>query len=327
MSGQVARTNGTSRPSRACHDRTTVDPHSRQGRTARRPGDSAVRAARLTNRARSSFRRCQNARSFAMIPAYQEGPRIAAVVEAAGRYLPVIVVDDGSTDDTAAAAEAAGATVIRQVPNAGKGAALRAGFAHAREAGADAVVTLDADGQHDPAEIPAFLDAYRRSGAQLVVGRRDFGAMPVVRRASNTLGSDAALRGGRPGHSRQPVRLPIDRVAAPAGAAHQPGGRLRIRGRDDRALDRARSADRLGAGPDDLCRRAQPHPAVGPFHGASCASFATLAGSCAPLPSVPATTERADRRKQGSRAVRFGSPGCPVAGRHRLCRRPGQPPS
>ena len=85
-------------------------------------------------------------------------------------------------------AEAAGATVIRQFPNAGKGAALRAGFRRALEDGAEAVVTLDGDGQHDPAEIPAFLEAHERSGAQLVVGRRNFAAMPPVRRASNTLG-------------------------------------------------------------------------------------------------------------------------------------------
>ena len=125
---------------------------------------------------------------FALIPAYQEGPRIGAVVEAAKRYLPVIVVDDGSTDDTAARAEAAGATVVAQRPNAGKGAALRAGFAAATQRGADAVVTLDGDGQHDPDEIPAFLEAFERSRAQLVIGRRDFRAMPPVRRASNTLG-------------------------------------------------------------------------------------------------------------------------------------------
>ena len=112
-------------------------------------------------------------------------------------HLPVVVVDDGSTDDTAAAAEAAGATVLRQVPNAGKGAALRAGFRHALEAGADAVVTLDADGQHDPAEIPAFLAAFAAARPELVIGQRDFGAMPPVRRLSNTLGGWAVSRGGR----------------------------------------------------------------------------------------------------------------------------------
>ena len=100
----------------------------------------------------------------ALIPGYEEGPRVGAVVEAARTHLAVVVVDDGSTDDTADVAEVAGATVIRQVPNAGKGAALRAGFRHALERGCAAVVTLDADGQHDPAEIPAFVAAFRAAG-------------------------------------------------------------------------------------------------------------------------------------------------------------------
>jgi glycosyltransferase involved in cell wall biosynthesis len=129
-----------------------------------------------------------SAEIIALIPAYGEGPRIGAVVEAARRHVPVIVVDDGSTDDTAERAEAAGATVIRQIPNAGKGAALRSGFRQALDDGVAAVVTLDADGQHDPAEIPLFLEAFDRSRPELVIGRRDFGEMPPVRRLSNVLG-------------------------------------------------------------------------------------------------------------------------------------------
>lgn len=110
------------------------------------------------------------------------------MIVGAARHLPVTVIDDGSTDDTAAQAEAVGATVIRQVPNQGKGAALRAGFRHALGQGADAVVTLDADGQHDPDEIPAFLAAFERDRPELVIGRRDFSRMPAVRRLSNTMG-------------------------------------------------------------------------------------------------------------------------------------------
>ena len=110
------------------------------------------------------------------------------MVAGAARHLPVVVIDDGSTDDTAAQAEAAGATVIRQVPNQGKGAALRAGFRHALDHGADAVVTLDADGQHDPQEIPAFLASFESGRPELVIGRRDFGEMPRVRRLSNAAG-------------------------------------------------------------------------------------------------------------------------------------------
>jgi glycosyltransferase involved in cell wall biosynthesis len=125
---------------------------------------------------------------LALIPGYQEGPRIAAVVEGARVHLPVVVVDDGSTDDTAARAKAAGAIVLRQHPNAGKGAAIRMGFRNALERGALAVVTLDADGQHDPAEIPTFLAAFESGKPELIIGRRDFSSMPVVRRLSNTLG-------------------------------------------------------------------------------------------------------------------------------------------
>ena len=128
---------------------------------------------------------------LALVPAYDEGPRVAAVVDAAARFLPVLVIDDGSSDDTAARAEAAGATVLRQMPNAGKGAALRRGFRHALDAGAAAVVTLDADGQHDPTEIPRFLDAFDARRAELIIGRRDFAEMPPVRRLSNTVGGIA----------------------------------------------------------------------------------------------------------------------------------------
>jgi glycosyltransferase involved in cell wall biosynthesis len=125
---------------------------------------------------------------IAVVPAFEEGPRIEAVAQAVRAHLPVVVVDDGSTDDTAARAEAAGATVIRQVPNAGKGAALRAGFRHALDAGCAAVITLDADGQHDPDEIPTFLEAFRDRRPELVIGKRAFGEMPPIRRLSNTLG-------------------------------------------------------------------------------------------------------------------------------------------
>lgn len=136
----------------------------------------------------------QAGRVIALVPAHDEAARIAPVVGAARRHLPVLVVDDGSSDETAAVAEAAGARVIRQSPNKGKGAALRTGFAAALAEGADAVITLDGDGQHDPAEIPAFLGAYARraiDGApgELVIGRRDFRRMPPVRRISNWLGS------------------------------------------------------------------------------------------------------------------------------------------
>ncbi|MBI2775840.1 MAG: glycosyltransferase family 2 protein [Chloroflexi bacterium] len=128
-------------------------------------------------------------RILALIPAHDEGPRIEAVVRAAAAQLPVLVIDDGSRDDTAELAAAAGATVIRQWPNQGKGAALRAGFARAIADGAWAVVTLDGDGQHDPSELPRFLAAEAAHPAELIIGKRDFERMPLVRRLSNTAGT------------------------------------------------------------------------------------------------------------------------------------------
>jgi len=125
---------------------------------------------------------------LAVIPAYNEAARIASVVTSALVHLPVLVVDDGSADDTAARAETTGATVLHQTPNQGKGTALRAGFRWALDAGYDAVLTLDADGQHDPTEIPTFLHAYSIHPADLIIGARDFDQIPPVRRLANTLG-------------------------------------------------------------------------------------------------------------------------------------------
>ncbi len=125
---------------------------------------------------------------LALIPAYNEADHITGVVGGARTHLPVLVVDDGSTDDTAVRARDAGATVLRQWPNQGKGAAMRAGFRWALDAGYEAVVILDGDGQHDPSEIPAFLRVYAERGADLVIGARDYSRMPLVRRMSNTVG-------------------------------------------------------------------------------------------------------------------------------------------
>jgi glycosyltransferase involved in cell wall biosynthesis len=129
----------------------------------------------------------------AVIPAHDEGPRIEPVVREAVRHVPVIVVDDGSSDDTAERAESAGARVVRLRPNQGKGAALRAGFRAALASGAAAVITLDGDGQHDAAEVPSFLRAWSSllPRPELIVGKRDFRRMPPMRRLANVLGGAA----------------------------------------------------------------------------------------------------------------------------------------
>ncbi|MEJ2706764.1 MAG: glycosyltransferase family 2 protein [Anaerolineales bacterium] len=125
---------------------------------------------------------------LAIIPAYNEAERIQPVVQGSLEYLPVLVVDDGSSDKTAEQARQAGAVVYSQRPNQGKGAALKAGFRYALDEGYQAVVTLDADGQHDPAEIPKFLEAYQSAAIDLIIGARDFGQIPLVRRFSNSVG-------------------------------------------------------------------------------------------------------------------------------------------
>ena len=125
---------------------------------------------------------------IALIPAYNEQEYIAEVILSTTKYLPVLVLDDGSTDDTAAIAASTGARVISQSPNRGKGTALQRGLSVCYQEGYQAVLTLDGDGQHDPEEIPKFLESYRNKQAQLIIGQRDYRQMPLRRRIPNTLG-------------------------------------------------------------------------------------------------------------------------------------------
>jgi glycosyltransferase involved in cell wall biosynthesis len=108
-----------------------------------------------------------------VIPAYNEAATIRRVAEGALAHIArVIVVDDGSSDDTAAALEGLPVTLIRNPQNLGKAASLWRGMAIALADGAEAVVTLDGDGQHRPHDIPRLLDAYRDQPDALVVGAR-----------------------------------------------------------------------------------------------------------------------------------------------------------
>jgi len=122
-----------------------------------------------------------------VIPAYNAEETVGAVVRGALAFLEeVIVCDDGSTDATARVAEDAGAKVIRVTENRGKGHCLRLLFAEARKRGFEVVIALDSDGQHDPADIPRFLDAHREDPRAVIVGSRmgDEDAIPVHRRNS-----------------------------------------------------------------------------------------------------------------------------------------------
>lgn len=115
-------------------------------------------------------------RVVAIIPAYNEERTIGSVVLRAMAHVhDVVVVDDGSTDATAQIAEAAGAIVVRHKRNRGKGAALNTGFYKARELDPDALVLLDADGQHLPNEVPNVLAPVLADEADIVVGSRYIG--------------------------------------------------------------------------------------------------------------------------------------------------------
>lgn len=122
-----------------------------------------------------------------VVPACNEAAAIASVVRGARQFLPrVIVVDDGSTDATAEIARNAGAEVIPQ-RRSGKGAALQLGFSIALNAGIDWALAMDGDGQHDPGDIPRFVEHAASARSDMIVGDRfhDLAAMPPLRRWVN----------------------------------------------------------------------------------------------------------------------------------------------
>jgi hypothetical protein len=109
----------------------------------------------------------------AVIAAFNAEDTIGEVVRGTKPYLgTVLVADDGSIDGTGEAARVAGAEVISLLRNRGKGNALRTLFAEAKRRGFEAAVALDADGQHDPADIPAFLAVHREHPEDIVTGSR-----------------------------------------------------------------------------------------------------------------------------------------------------------
>ncbi len=130
-----------------------------------------------------------NKEILALVPAWNEAERIGAVLEVLVRDFPVLVVDDGSTDETAFVARQIGCAVIEHSENQGKGVALSTGFNYALDQGYEAVLTIDADGQHDPHEASKFVQAFRQGEGDLIIGRRDFSKMPFIRRLGNSIGS------------------------------------------------------------------------------------------------------------------------------------------
>jgi hypothetical protein len=123
-----------------------------------------------------------------VIPAYDEAATIRALAQAARARCPrVIVVDDGSSDGTAACLRGLPITVLRHPVNRGKAASLRTAFAHALARGADAVVTLDGDGQHDPGDAGRLVAAWRAAPDRIVIGARlhDRSRFPPLRYFGN----------------------------------------------------------------------------------------------------------------------------------------------
>lgn len=130
-----------------------------------------------------------------VIPAFNAAQTLGTLLEQVSRVIDgasIIVVDDGSTDDTSAIASEAGARVIRHRQNRGKGAALRSGFeAVLASKEYAAVITMDADLQHDPMEVPKFISRSESGKADIVVGfRKRIGSgMPLHRVLSNRITS------------------------------------------------------------------------------------------------------------------------------------------
>lgn len=160
---------------------------SSRGRAERRRLTAALRDAAVSSALRQATAP-DGAFVAVVIAAYNEAGSIMWVLEAlppavCGLEVLVIVVDDGSADETAEFAEKAGALVVRHPTNLGQGDALRTGFAVALALGATVVVTMDADGQHDPEELPALVSPVAADEADYVQGSRFLGRYDDARGA------------------------------------------------------------------------------------------------------------------------------------------------
>lgn len=129
---------------------------------------------------------------IAVLPAYNEEISIGSIVLLTSKFVDnVIVIDDGSSDRTADIARSAGAEVILHEVNKGKGRALKTGFTAAVNLGADIIVTIDSDGQHNPADIPKLVDPIFKGEADIVNGSRYLNGLdkntPAYRRIGQTI--------------------------------------------------------------------------------------------------------------------------------------------
>jgi glycosyltransferase involved in cell wall biosynthesis len=125
-----------------------------------------------------------------LLPAYNEAQTIGCIISEARTYIEsIIVIDDGSTDGTAQIACEQDVVVLQHGANCGKGMALRTGFEYALEHGYEIIITMDCDGQHEPADIPRFLARLQENNADILIGARvlEKRRMPLHRRLNNKL--------------------------------------------------------------------------------------------------------------------------------------------
>lgn len=129
-------------------------------------------------------------RTCVIIPTYNEAKTIAGLlrqIQQQNQSLEILVIDDGSDDDTHRIAFSSGATVLRNLGNEGKGTSLIKGFNYAKDKNFDAVITMDGDGQHAPADISYFMHLAEYSDSQIFIGNRMLKPknMPWVRLLTN----------------------------------------------------------------------------------------------------------------------------------------------
>jgi len=126
---------------------------------------------------------------FALLPSYNEEKNIGKLVkELKKKGINVLVIDDGSQDNTSQIAKKCGALVLRNEKNLGKGAALKKGFEFLKKKDFDALLILDADGQHSPKEVDKFLTEFAKKGSDLIIGNRFSTSpkgMPLIRYITN----------------------------------------------------------------------------------------------------------------------------------------------
>ncbi len=127
-----------------------------------------------------------------LLPAYNEYRTIRQIIQESSEFInAIVVINDGSSDETAEIAAACGAVCLSNTTNCGKGNALRKGFAYALKHGYELVFTMDSDGQHQPTDIPRFLEHFDNTRPDILIGARetkDFRtSMPFHRRINNCL--------------------------------------------------------------------------------------------------------------------------------------------